>query len=279
MLMVTVNVDCQAEETEGCCEVSWAATAISQQSASVAGGYRRAFDQSCCLSARQHSRNTETSCRTRGKCWCQSVYHCQKPPGIQTSLLKYWKYLIGFIDLATSRHQALVLDAACCYQCSLVCLFVLDTLIRPAKTEELLEMQFWMWTLWAQSNGLQGTTWWGPRSPHRKEYLLRTYLSMPAGSRCVLRTQLYLQGSSGDVASDYQYCTNLCAVEGIMFLTCPPFCVCMCTCVSRQRHSHPACRQLVVVITIMVVCVYDSVLRRTLRASLWNSRPCQLSAS
>lgn len=276
MLMVTVNVDCQAEETEGCCEVSWAATAISQQSASVAGGYRRAFDQSCCLSARRHSRNTETSCRTRGKCWCQSVYHCQKPPGIQTSLLKYWKYLIGFIDLATSRHQALVLDAACCYQCSLVCLFVLDTLIRPAKTEELLEMQFWCGQC-EPNRMVYKEPHDGDPDPHtgKNTFWGHTWACLLAVDVfCVLN--FICKGAAAMWPLTTSTVPTCVPLKALCFWPVRPS---VCACVPRQRHSHPACRQLVVVITIMVVCVYDSVLRRTLRASLWNSRPCQLSAS
>ena len=71
-------------------------------------------------------------------------------------------------------HEMLAI--ASCYRCSVVCLYLLNTLVSLAKTAEPIKMPFGTGT-----SGVQGSMYYmGPSSPTGKGALLGVYLGMPA---------------------------------------------------------------------------------------------------
>jgi len=60
--------------------------------------------------------------------------------------------------------------------CVCLCICVFDTLVTPAKTDELIIMSFEMWT--RGSFPKKPSVIWGPGSPYGKGYFWGSYLGM-----------------------------------------------------------------------------------------------------
>jgi len=80
-----------------------------------------------------------------------------------------------------------------------VCLLILS--VNHAKTAELIEISFGMWTC----VGPENHGYWGIGITHEKGHFRASYLGM----LIKLYHQPYSLGGDGDAACGYQYCTYL----------------------------------------------------------------------